>query len=123
MSLKDKYPNQTYVDVPVIITGSNHLHVFAVIADHGLIPTKVKFQKEWPNKVQVWAKIYVPVDANVRQNQGTWDNSWEHLTFLTPDVELISLATKKCSIVTNAAGISFITSNRDNKRPSYFHCE
>ena len=123
MSLKDRFPNQSYVGVPVLITGSNHQHVFAVIADHGLIPTKVEFQKEWPRRVEVWANIYVPVSSEVTQNEGTWENSWEHLKFLTDDPELISLATKICAIKINGVGNGFITSNTDNKRPSRPHCE
>ena len=123
MSLRDKYPNQSYVDIPVLITGSNRRHVFAVIADHGLYPTKVEFQQEWPNKVQVWAKIYIPLDFEVKQNEGNWTGIWEHIQFLTNDPELISLSTKQCAIVTNGAGNSFITSNSDNKRPCFGQCE
>lgn len=123
MLLKDKYPNQSYVGVPVLISGCNHRHVFAVIADHSLNPTKVEFQKEWPQKVQVWATIYVPVNSEVKQNEGSWTGAWERLLFLTDDTELISLATIMCAIQTNESGNSFITSNQDNKRPSFSHCE
>lgn len=122
MSLKDKYPNQSYVGVPILISGSNVRHVFAVIADHGITPTKVEFQKVWPWRVEVWGTIYVPTNLEVIQNKGNWTGSWEHIKFLTDDNDLISLATKMCAIVTNGKN-SFITSNMNNERPSFSHCE
>jgi hypothetical protein len=121
MSFKDRYPNQSYVCVPVLITGSNHQHVFAVIADHGLVPTKVQFEQD--RRVEVWANFYVPVTSDVTQHEGDWGGTWERIKFLIDDPELISRATKMCAIQTNGAGNSFITSNANNKRPSMPKCE
>jgi predicted AlkP superfamily pyrophosphatase or phosphodiesterase len=121
--LKERFPNQGFVGVPVLISGSDRRHVFAVVSDHGLSPTKVEFSDEWPWRVEISAIIYISTNTEITENEGDWTGSWEHLKFLTSDQELIDLAAKQCAIVTNGAGISFITHNRNNKRPSYAHCE
>lgn len=124
-SLKELYPNQTYVRCSLIIRSSDVTTLCSIVSDHGFILRK--YVKPNINDLKHTFKVcaLIPVSDDHPENkplEGDWSETWEHITILNSNTEIIDRVMNIHHIVDNGKNC-FITTNRNNQRPRRARCE